>query len=170
MAAAPRSIVATQKDHPLVVQALIDAGARSAEPRFDSRQGAHRGQGEGQPGQGERLHPALHRLPERQAGGRQGAHQGQGEGQPGHGERLHPALHRLPDGKLEVVKALIKAKAKVNQAKEDGCTPLYIASQLGKLEVVKALIEAKANKVRTIRALPVDAGGRTYAGPDVVAS
>ena len=27
-----------------------------------------------------------------------------------------------------------------------------------------------ANKVRTIRALPVDAGGRTYAGPDVVAS
>jgi hypothetical protein len=27
-----------------------------------------------------------------------------------------------------------------------------------------------SNKVRTIRALPVDAGGRTYAGPDVVAS
>jgi ankyrin repeat protein len=39
---------------------------------------------------------------------------------------------------------LIEAKAKVNQAEEDGATPIYIASQCGKLEVVKALIEAKA--------------------------
>ena len=78
------------------------------------------------------------------AGGRQGAHRGQGEGQPGQGGRRHPALHRLPAGKLEVVKALIKAKAKVNQAAENGCTPLLIASEQGKLEVVKALIKAKA--------------------------
>ena len=45
---------------------------------------------------------------------------------------------------MEVVKVLIKFKAKVNQAMEDGATPLIMASQLGKLEVVKVLIKSKA--------------------------
>ena len=51
------------------------------------------------------------------------------------------------------MKLLIKAKAAINQAMNDGCTPLFIASQQGHVEAVKLLIKAKAaiNKAKSNR-------------------
>ena len=43
-------------------------------------------------------------------------------------------------GHVALVNMLIKSGATVNLANENGCTPLFIASQNGKLDVVKALI------------------------------
>lgn len=43
---------------------------------------------------------------------------------------------------MEVVWALLQAQAAVNQAKNDGVTPLLIASQYGHLKIVQALLHA----------------------------
>ena len=44
-----------------------------------------------------------------------------------------------------MVRALIEAGADVNKAKDDGVTPLYIATCNGHEAVVRALIEAGAD-------------------------
>ena len=49
------------------------------------------------------------------------------------------------NGDIDVVKALIVAKADINQAKSSGVTPLHIAACFGHLDVVKVL-HYKANK------------------------
>ena len=46
---------------------------------------------------------------------------------------------------MGVVHALIQAGADLNQAKDDGATPLYVACGKGHLEVVHALIQAGAD-------------------------
>jgi ankyrin repeat protein len=56
---------------------------------------------------------------------------------------------------LEVVRALLDAKAEVNKADVGGRTPLYKASENGHLEVVRALLDAKAEVNKA------DVGGRT---------
>ena len=43
-----------------------------------------------------------------------------------------------------MVWALVSAGASVDQAREDGTTPLYVAAQQGHLKVVRALVEANA--------------------------
>ena len=52
---------------------------------------------------------------------------------------------RLADGHLEVVQALLAAKADVNAKAANGGTALMVASQTGHLEVVQALLAAKAD-------------------------
>jgi serine/threonine-protein phosphatase 6 regulatory ankyrin repeat subunit B len=49
------------------------------------------------------------------------------------------------EGHLEVVQALLAAKANVNARRNDGGTALMMASQEGHLEVVRALLDAKAD-------------------------
>ena len=54
-----------------------------------------------------------------------------------------PLRHAAENGHLDIVKALIAARADVNKAAEDdGGTALLIASQFGHLDVVKALVAA----------------------------
>ncbi|EOD06912.1 hypothetical protein EMIHUDRAFT_359327 [Emiliania huxleyi CCMP1516] len=48
------------------------------------------------------------------------------------------------NGHLEVARLLLEAGGAVNQAKEDGATPLYIACERGQLECVQLLLEAGA--------------------------
>jgi ankyrin repeat protein len=43
------------------------------------------------------------------------------------------------------MKLLIKAGGNVNQATNDGCTPLFVASSKGNVALVKGLIEAGGN-------------------------
>jgi len=57
---------------------------------------------------------------------------------------LQSAAAQAEGGRLEIINMLLGAGADINKARDNGCTPLYIASQQGKLEVVKVLIEAKA--------------------------
>ncbi len=62
-----------------------------------------------------------------------------------------PLFIAAKNGHIDVVNALITAKADVNKAlTTDGCTPLCIAAQNGHKDVVDALIVAKAdgNKAR----------------------
>ena len=49
------------------------------------------------------------------------------------------------NGHEAVVRALIEAGADVNQATEEGETPLYIAAQDGREAVMRALIQAGAD-------------------------
>ena len=51
---------------------------------------------------------------------------------------------------MTVVGALVQASENVNQARDDGGTPLYIAAEKGHEAVVRALIElgADVNKAR----------------------
>jgi hypothetical protein len=56
----------------------------------------------------------------------------------------YPLFIAASNGHLEVVHALLEAKAKVDQADNDGWTPLFMAAQKGHLEVVRALLEANA--------------------------
>jgi hypothetical protein len=56
----------------------------------------------------------------------------------------YPLFIAASNGHLEVVHALLEAKAKVDQADNDGWTPLFMAAQKGHFEVVRALLEANA--------------------------
>ena len=118
---------------------------------------AHRGRGDGRPGRWRTAAPRSTSPPTRASwrSSRRSSRPRRRSTRPR--RTAHTALHRLPEGNLEVVKVLIEAKAKVNQAKENGATPLFIASQKGKLEVVKVLIEAKAkvNQARGDGATPL---------------
>jgi ankyrin repeat protein len=49
------------------------------------------------------------------------------------------------NGHLDVVRALITAKADVNEKAANGFTALNLASETGHLEVVRALVAAKAD-------------------------
>jgi hypothetical protein len=53
-------------------------------------------------------------------------------------------------GHLDIVNALIKAKADINQANNNGLTPLCIATQNGHAEVVKALTNAAILKFKFV--------------------
>ena len=46
---------------------------------------------------------------------------------------------------MEVVRELLTGGASIDQAKKDGATPLYMASQEGHLEVVRELLTAGAD-------------------------
>ena len=59
------------------------------------------------------------------------------------------------NGHVEVVKALLAAKAEVNKSSNGGTTPLHGASSKGHVEVVKALLAAEAEVNKS------DIGGRT---------
>ena len=48
----------------------------------------------------------------------------------------------MQHGHLDVVHALVAAGASVDQAKENGATPLFISAQEGHLDVVHALVAA----------------------------
>ena len=48
------------------------------------------------------------------------------------------------EGQVEVVRLLIDAGALINQANNDGATPLFIASAKGQVEVIRVLIDAGA--------------------------
>ena len=43
------------------------------------------------------------------------------------------------------IKVLIEADGNVNQARNNGCSPLLIASEEGKIDIVKVLIKAGGN-------------------------
>lgn len=64
--------------------------------------------------------------------------------EPGH-TPLHCASQR---GHVEVVKALLGARAEPNRANKEGHTPLYYACSQGHVEVVKALLAAGADPNR----------------------
>ena len=49
------------------------------------------------------------------------------------------------NGHVEVVRALVEAGASVDQARNDGVTPLCIASEEGHVEVVRVLVAAGAS-------------------------
>ena len=48
------------------------------------------------------------------------------------------------EGQVEVVRLLIDAGALINQALNDGATPLFMASLKGHVEVIRLLIDAGA--------------------------
>ena len=65
--------------------------------------------------------------------------------EPGQQRGRHAAVRRLPGGPHRVVAKLIAANANVNQAENDGVTPLLIACQKGHTEIVTKLIAANAD-------------------------
>jgi ankyrin repeat protein len=48
-------------------------------------------------------------------------------------------------GHLDVARLLIEARAAIDKARDDGITPLWVASQNGRLSVVKALLDGGAD-------------------------
>ena len=69
------------------------------------------------------------------------------------GNEGRTALYKAAlNGHLDVVQALVAAKADVNKGKTTGgATPLFVAAQEGHLDVVQALVAAEAdvNKAKT---------------------
>ena len=51
-------------------------------------------------------------------------------------------------GNLEIARQLLKHGASINQAKDDGATPLYIACQNGHLEIARLLLVRKRQSTR----------------------
>ena len=65
---------------------------------------------------------------------------------PGQNRWRHGAVNAAcQNGHTEVVTKLLAANANVNQANNDGATPLYIACQQGHAEIVTQLLAANAN-------------------------
>ncbi len=56
-----------------------------------------------------------------------------------------PLFYAAQKKNLEIVKALIKAKANINKATTRGLTPLFIATVMKESDIVKALLDAGAN-------------------------
>jgi len=53
-------------------------------------------------------------------------------------------IDAIPDGRIDIVNALLAAKADVNESRS-GLTALMVASANGNLEIVRALLNAKAD-------------------------
>ena len=61
---------------------------------------------------------------------------------------IFPSFSSLSQGNARAVDAMIKADPRViNSAKEDGFTPLHLASLNGSVEVVRVLMAARGCKV-----------------------
>ena len=50
---------------------------------------------------------------------------------------------------MDVVRVLVEQGADINKAKNDGATPLYIASEKGHVDVVRVLVEHGADITKT---------------------
>ncbi|XP_052063085.1 ankyrin repeat domain-containing protein 49-like, partial [Mytilus californianus] len=57
----------------------------------------------------------------------------------------YPLHMAASDGNTDIIKLLIKHKAKLNQQMSDGMTPLYLACNFGHCNVVKLLLDNKAD-------------------------
>ena len=148
--------IACEKGHAEVVTILIDAGAtrtrppRTAPRRCTSpregrrdRHDAARRERRREPGRLPWHHAAAHRLPEGLRRGRTGR-RGERHGGPGRQPWRTPLWTACRNGHIEVVATLLAANADVNQADNDGVTPLFIASANGHTETPR-LLAAKAN-------------------------
>ena len=60
-------------------------------------------------------------------------------------EQVRTHAGRLGEGHVDVVHALLAKGANIDLAKNDGATPLFIASQNGLVDVVHALLAKGAN-------------------------